>query len=106
MFRSVRLGLNAELAVESVVESGFSSLPARSFTVGSVSMANCVGNDDCVPTVRLWNSVAAGAAIGFVTVVGGVVREGAILASGTGTGVATAGMAGTAVAVAAGGHWL
>lgn len=106
MFSSVRLGLNAELAVDKVVESGFSSLPERIFNkVGSVDNMP-IGVATGALGVRLWKSVFADGAgiVGRVTgtdgtVVGVVVPsliDGAVIA-----GVVTVG---TAVAVAAGGH--
>lgn len=52
LVNSVRLGLKAELAVDKVVESGFSSLPERTFSKdGSVERPN--GVTDGVLGVRL-----------------------------------------------------
>lgn len=104
----MRLGLNAELAVDKVVESGFSSLPGRPFnSVGSMGSPRGVAAG--VLTVRLWKSVVAGGrAVGVVgtKTATGVVGVGVTEVSIIVDGVFNAGavIAGTAVAVAAGGH--
>lgn len=93
--------------MDKVVESGFSSLPDRGL-IAFGSAGRPVGVAIGLLLVKLWNSVVAGGAgAGGFNMAAGVASAAGRLMSAAADGlVPTGGIAGTAVAVAAGGHWL